>query len=161
MLEGGPGADRLHGGGGVDTVSYAERVNAVRVDLGAAPAVGGEARENDQLDDVENVWGGLGRDTLLGDGRANLLWGGPGRDIVAGRGGADVLVGGPGRDTVRGDGGDDLIAARDGAVDVLQCGGGQDRFAADNGPPGPSDGAGAADRDGIDDVNEVPGQSTP
>ncbi len=156
VLEGGPGADRLHGGGGVDTASYAERVNPVRVDLGASPAVGGEARENDQLDDVENVWGGLGRDTLLGDGRANLLWGGPGRDVVAGRGGADVLVGGPGRDTARGDGGDDLIAARDGAVDVLQCGGGQDRVAVDNGPPGPSDGAGAADRDGIDDPFEIP-----
>ena len=32
----------------------------------------------------------------------------------------------------------------------------QDRFAADNGPPGPSHGAGTADRDGIDDVNEAP-----
>jgi Ca2+-binding RTX toxin-like protein len=75
---------------------------------------------------------------------------------VAGRSGADVLVGGPGRDTARGDAGDDLIAARDGAVDVLQCGGGQDRIAVDNGPPGPSDAPVRPTRDGIDDPFEIP-----
>jgi Ca2+-binding RTX toxin-like protein len=132
VLESGRGADAMEGGGGVDTVSYLERLDRVRVDLGSRAAVQGQSRERDTVTGVENVWGGLGHDTLLGDGNANVLWGGPGRDVVIGRGGADVVAGGPGRDTLRGEAGDDVIAARDGAADVIACGAGADRVATDD-----------------------------
>ncbi len=41
---------------------------------------------------IENVEGGLGSDTLLGDGSSNILTGGKGNDLLDGRGGFDTAA---------------------------------------------------------------------
>ncbi len=52
----------------------------------------------DSLNDIENVIGGGGNDTLVGSGGANSLSGGDGNDHLDGRGGKDILTGGEGAD---------------------------------------------------------------
>src|SRR6185503_10846606 len=54
----------------------------------------------DVYDGIENLTGGAGNDTLVGDGNANRLNGGLGNDLLIGGGGADAFVGGDGTDTV-------------------------------------------------------------
>jgi len=47
----------------------------------------------------ENIIGGTGADTLIGNGLSNTLTGGPGDDTLNGASGNDLLVGGPNNDT--------------------------------------------------------------
>jgi Ca2+-binding RTX toxin-like protein len=86
LVVGGSGADSLDGGDGFDIVSYAGVGSAVRVDLGASTASGGDAA-GDTIAGFEGVIGSTGADTLVGNATDNLL---------AGRGGADSLDGGDG-----------------------------------------------------------------
>src|ERR687891_2771817 len=59
------------------------------------------------------LFGGGGRDRLIGGSRGDTLVGGGGADVLAGRGGGDILVGRAGRDVLkRGGGGDLLIGGR-------------------------------------------------
>jgi Ca2+-binding RTX toxin-like protein len=59
------------------------------------------------------LFGGGGRDRLVGGSRSDTLVGGGGADVLAGRGGGDILVGRAGRDVLkRGGGGDLLIGGR-------------------------------------------------
>src|SRR5581483_2745152 len=115
-----PGADRFEGGVGSDTAKYTAEVDAVDVTLnGSTPVnltLGGVNK--DVLQDVENVWGGLGNDTLIGDGFANTFLGGAGADQLNGAGGNDILngsvgndmlIGGAGRDTMTGGAGFDIF----------------------------------------------------
>lgn len=114
--------DVISGGTGGDTVSYAQRFNAVRVDFDGV-ADDGETGENDQIDaDVEHILGGKAGDTLTGDARANQITGGEGDDRIEGRLGADRFDGGAGNDT---------ILARDGVADTVTCGTGIDTVDAD------------------------------
>ena len=90
LLDGGPGADTLIGGGGEDAVDYSSRTNSVNVSLDGA-ANDGENGENDNVGtDVEDVFGGLGNDTLTGNASDNVFDGGPGADQLSGGGGTDV-----------------------------------------------------------------------
>ena len=75
---------------------------------------------------------GLGGDDLL-RGRAgnDRLHGGRGRDRIFGDTGADLVIGGPGRDRIVGGRGADRIRARDGQLDVINCGPGRDRALVD------------------------------
>ena len=107
-FEGGRGADRLIGGGGNDTASYAGSDQSVRVDLSTKNSEnqvigsGGDA-EGDILTDFENLTGSAHNDRLTGDARNNNLYGGAGNDILsAGAGNDDKLVGGAGADTLNG-----------------------------------------------------------
>ena len=101
ILNGGAGKDALDGGTGVDTVDYGDKTTSVVVTLNGASAtsvtVGGVAE--DTLRNIENVIGGSGNDTLIGDGLANTLVGGAGNDVLRGGAGKDVLDGGAGVDT--------------------------------------------------------------
>lgn len=93
------GADEYVGGAngaGGDTVSFSHRGDDVSADIG-----GGD--DDVDLDDVqttvENVTGGGGDDTLIGNGSANVLSGGAGDDNLAGGqvpgpDGADTFIGG-------------------------------------------------------------------
>jgi acyl-homoserine-lactone acylase len=75
---------------------------------------------------------GLGAaDCLFGGRGADRVAGGPGDDLVRGGGAADRVIGGPGRDRIVGGPGNDVIRAKDGARDVVRCGGGVDRVKAD------------------------------
>jgi Ca2+-binding RTX toxin-like protein len=137
-LVSGPGPDLIVGGDGIDNASYAGRSDPVAVDL--ASGTGGAAGEGDQLAGIEQVTGGNGNDTILGNDAVNILDGGPGNDTVDGRGGDDeifggvgndTLIGGPGNDTLSGDPGDDNLQGGDGA-DSLNGGDGTDQL--DGGP---------------------------
>ena len=73
----------------------------VRVSL--APGVAVRVFGNKIVNDMR---GGIGDDTLLGNGSQDTLWGGDGNDVI---------VGGDGRDDLRGQAGDDLVRGGQGA----------------------------------------------
>jgi hypothetical protein len=118
LLIGGAGADTMRGGTGVDTGSFEDKTASqpVTVTLNNQPDDGQTGGDNVTAD-VENVRGGLGGDTITGDGGSNLLEGGDGGDVIDGGGGLDFLDGGPGNDR---------LLARDGAQDRVTCGDGND-----------------------------------
>jgi Ca2+-binding RTX toxin-like protein len=108
------GQDTIAGGAGLDLLSYAQRTTAVTVDL-STPGGDGEAGENDATStDIENIRGGWGSDTLLGDGQSNDISGGAGADTIDGRGGYDQVRGNADADTI--------IASGDDVDDFVVCG---------------------------------------
>ncbi|MDQ2081666.1 Ig-like domain-containing protein [Xanthobacteraceae bacterium Astr-EGSB] len=108
VLAGGANDDTIDGGDGIDTVSYADDMAGVVVDLAAGTASGDHVG-TDTLIGIENVIGGAGNDTLIGDDAANVLDGGLGNDTIDGGAGNDVLIGGAGNDVLTGGDGDDLL----------------------------------------------------
>ena len=136
LLNGGIGGDTLNGGAGNDTVSYANAApdgdrgelvasgfGDVTVNLAAGTATG--AMGSDFLVGIENVIGGHGNDTLIGDDGRNALSGGGGDDLLQGAGGPDVLLLGEGNDTAMGDRGPDRIVIGLGNA-TIDGGGGED-----------------------------------
>jgi Ca2+-binding RTX toxin-like protein len=131
--------DLFHGGGGIDTVTYAAVTSGVFADLGFGWAyrlnAAGDvpldgsgqplARVRDDLVQIENITGSNSRDTLFGNGLANTLRGEGGNDQIDGRGGDDSLDGGAGNDTVVGGAGNDTVAGGTGD-DSLRGGDGND-----------------------------------
>jgi glucose/arabinose dehydrogenase len=106
----GAGDDDLEGGGGTDTVSYAEVLQAVSVNLSAlTDQATGATIGTDQLTGIENVVGGINNDVLIGDIAANVLLGNLGRDSLAGGDGADTLNGGLGKDRLAGGADNDIF----------------------------------------------------
>src|SRR6185369_12437762 len=101
-IDGGRGADKLDGGAGYDTVTFAGAGQAVQVDLST-----GKSSENDTLQGFEKLVGSRFDDTLTGDGGANRLEGGAGADVLVGGAGDDELEGGQGADTLTGGAGAD------------------------------------------------------
>ena len=93
----------LTGGAGSDTAVYlgVDGIGgtvSITVDLGQAGAQDtGEGV--DILSGIENVTGGAGDDTLVGDGQSNELNGGGGNDVLTGGLEGDMLIGGDGVDT--------------------------------------------------------------
>lgn len=95
-----------------DTVTYAGRTEDISVDLGAGGAVAdgsgyfditvGALGETDKIKNIENITGGAGDDTIIGDNDAdgNILSGGDGADLIMGGLGNDTLTGGNGIDTL-------------------------------------------------------------
>jgi len=98
-IDGGNGNDRIHGGGGDDTI------------------LGG--RGNDRIN------GGGGIDTINGDAGNDWVWGDDGDDVVHGDAGNDHVFGGAGNDQLFGDAGHDAVSGDDGD-DVLHGGLGHD-----------------------------------
>lgn len=146
----GRGSDLLIGGAGGDWVVVSEKW-ALRLDLATAAPQETLGYGLDQVSGIENLCGGQGADTLLGDALANRLIGGAGDDSLCGRGGADLLAGDAGNDMLDGGAGFDwvvfdgagplrvdlrMIAAQDTgagldrltAIEALTGGGGADRL---------------------------------
>lgn len=122
------GADVFVGGPGLDTISYAERTNPVKVTLDGKKD-SGAASEGDQVSsDVENALGGSGDDILTGSEASNILRGNGGNDTLTGGDGNDILDGGAGNDSENGGAGNDLFV--EGAIangaDVFSGGAGID-----------------------------------
>jgi len=100
LLYAGAGANVIDGGGGVDTVSYAQGARAgVRVNLGLTglQATGGSG--TDRLLNVENLIGSAYADALAGGSGSNRLLGGAGNDTLDGGADADSMLGGAGNDS--------------------------------------------------------------
>ena len=110
-MTGGPGNDTLNPttpatsvDGGANTPTGADRVSYERIatpltlaiDAGGGVSVDGTPR----VVGTEELAGGAGNDTMIGNGDTNIMLGGRGDDTIDGRGGVDDLDGGPGRDTV-------------------------------------------------------------
>ncbi len=108
LMHGGAGNDFIDGGSGIDTASWAfaapgsdkneleaSSFGHLDIDLLSGSAQlsrfnGGQ--ETDTLNNIENILGGDGNDTIRGDHGTNLLAGGAGNDLLDGRDGDDVLV---------------------------------------------------------------------
>jgi Ca2+-binding RTX toxin-like protein len=121
-----PGPDRMIGGGGFDTVTYENQFAPVTADLDNIAddgADGGAEGDNAGGDDIEELVGGSGDDTLKGNGQANSI------------------VGGLGSDVLKGFAGDDSLFANDAIHDTVVCGGDTDLASVDlqDGPAGFSD----------------------
>jgi Ca2+-binding RTX toxin-like protein len=91
-------------------------------------------------DGPSTIIGRGGDDQLVAHDFNDTVDGGAGNDQVEGGLGNDVVTGGPGQDTIYGDGtlyrckipfGNDVINARDGEVDNIDCGIGQDKATVD------------------------------
>ena len=126
IIEGGEGGDTMNGNGGVDTLSYVNSDDRVRVTLlevdttastfsatttnwidGSRGHASGDKVFSADLasQTFMNIIGSDHDDDLTGDGRANMLMGGPGEDSLTGKLGSDTIEGGAGADTM--DGGDE------------------------------------------------------
>jgi hypothetical protein len=136
----GGGNDTAAGGGGTDTCTYFNQGGNVTADLRITTQQNTGAGGLDTLTDCENLEGGDGDDTLIGDDNANVIDGGTrGSDT-----GADTLIGLGGNDLLIGVGGPDMLNIRDGGPDTASCGAPT---------PGPPFDAVTADQPGVDTIN--------
>lgn len=97
LIYGSLGDDRIDGGDGIDTVSYADAPGAVDIDLRHGRQNTGSAGV-DTLASIENVIGSSADDHIRGDDGVNVLSGGDGADTIEGGDGSDVMSGGSGAD---------------------------------------------------------------
>lgn len=105
---GGPGRD------GLNYLAIGTGV-AVSLNLGTATGVTGTFGE------IENVTGGSGPDSIIGDLNDNVLFGADGNDTIRGGGGRDSVVGESGNDSLFGQGGVDTLDGGPG-IDFLDGG---------------------------------------
>jgi CSLREA domain-containing protein len=94
-------------GGFVNTVSYANRADAIEADVSSFIGDGGDliGAESDSISGILDVIGGQGADEITGTaGQANTLTGGPGEDTIDAISGADSIF------------------VRDGGPDTADCG---------------------------------------
>lgn len=110
IIYGGLGNDYVDGGAGlVDTVSFANALNGIVVDLGITTAQ--DTHEGlDMIVNIEGVLGSLYDDMIIGDINANLIAGLDGNDTIFGKGGNDTIQSGMGDDYCDGGDGRDLIS---------------------------------------------------
>ncbi len=124
-------ADDLHGGDGVDRLSYNDHPAGIKLTLDGQPGDGSTGEGDNVHDDIETVIGTTLNDVMTGDDLGQDLYGHAGQDTIDGGGGDDLLNGGSGEDVIRGGGGDDTLeGSADG--DFLDGGSGRDLFEGDN-----------------------------
>jgi Ca2+-binding RTX toxin-like protein len=91
--------------GGVDTLKFTSSFQDLKLDL-ASPArqqySTGLFLTLHGAEFIENVIGGNGNDTLIGNSNDNILVGGTGNDVLQGGWGYDILIGGEGSDNLQG-----------------------------------------------------------
>jgi Ca2+-binding RTX toxin-like protein len=105
QVSGGLGADQILGGKGADYVNYFVSQAPVDVDLAAGTADGEGA---DTLEGIENIFGSIFGDDLVGNGRENSIQPLDGDDDVNGGGGIDLIYDGTGPGSEGSDGNDSL-----------------------------------------------------
>lgn len=142
----------LDGGGGRDLLNFSALTTAVSASLSdgsvafaARAANGSTVAFVGQIANFEDLTGGAGNDTLVGNSGHNLLNGGGGDDNLAGGDGNDTILGGAGNDTLNGQAGDDQLLGQAGH-DLLSGGNGRDRL---DGGEGNDSTAGQSDSDTI------------
>ncbi|MCC5983376.1 MAG: right-handed parallel beta-helix repeat-containing protein [Rhodobacteraceae bacterium] len=119
----GTGSNEIDGGGGVNTVSYASVTTSfLTIDLAAGTTTFVALPREDSLENIQNVIGGNGGNTIRGNSQANELRGGAGNDtIVAGGVGAGEL------DLLWGIAGDNVLVSGAGETRMFS-GSGEDVF---------------------------------
>ena len=103
----------LDGGAGSDALDLSRTTTASAVDLPDYFAFGSQIGLI-QFSSIENVRGGSGNDTTIGNNFANQLDGGAGNDTIKGGGGNDTIIGGIGNDRLTGGSGADTFVFRPG-----------------------------------------------
>jgi hypothetical protein len=116
ILAGGSGNDDLSGGPRADAVVYSDAAS-VRVTLDDLANDGPPGEQDNVQIDIETVYGSRGADRLSGNDADNVLDGGDGDDVIDGSGGDDQIFGAAGADR---------LLARDGRLDRVDCGEGED-----------------------------------
>ena len=106
------GGDKFDGGTGKDWIDYRSSTAAVNVNLLTGVGSGGVA-QGDTYKNIENIRGGAGDDTLIGDDTANVIYAGKGSDRVEAGGGNDMIYTAGGYDTVDGGAGIDTVSYAD------------------------------------------------
>jgi Ca2+-binding RTX toxin-like protein len=93
-INGGEGFDILDGESGEDTLDYSEKTTSVYVALNGSTQVHTTVSgvTEDVVKNFENVTGGSGNDTLIGDNNNNVMAGGSGNDTLNGGTGSDTVV---------------------------------------------------------------------
>ena len=125
-LEGNAGNNKLVGGLGTDTVSYANATSGangvgVTVNLSLTSTQNTIAAGTDTLSGFENLTGSQFNDTLTGTTAANVLTGLGGNDMLNGGVGGDWMLGGTGNDTYVVDNVGDVVTELDGeGTDTIQ-----------------------------------------
>jgi acrosin len=99
----------IDGGNGTDLLNYAAYTTGVSVSLLAGTATG-----TDGIRGINNVVGGSGNDSLIGDDEVNRLEGRGGNDTINAARGNDTILGGSGDDSLFGGDGDDRIDGNEG-----------------------------------------------
>ena len=127
----GVGADDLHGGTGVDLLSYNERTKAIGLSLDELPGDGSTGENDNVHGDIETIIATTLADRLSGSDLGQDLYGNGGNDTIDGLGGDDLLNGGTGDDIIRGGDGDDAVQGSAGG-DFIDGGPGRDLFEGDN-----------------------------
>ena len=102
----------IKGGGGIDTLTFSNSVNAITADLSSGTASGDGS---DTIENIENLVGSAYNDTLTGSSVANQLQGGAGNDTLSGGDGNDILEGESGSDTLIGGAGADTLDGGEGS----------------------------------------------
>ncbi len=105
--------------GGWSTLSAAQLANLGNGHLARANVFNAMLYNGNTASLVEDVKGGSGNDTILGNQADNHLWGNGGNDSLVGGLGADTLVGGAGLNTLYGGAGDDIYVVAN-AADVVR-----------------------------------------
>ncbi len=123
-INGSDGADYISGGPGNDSVFYSQRQDNLNIDISdGKKSNDGAPGEGDSVQtDVENVFGGNGNDSIVGNSSANVISGGGGNDTIMGGDGNDKLIGSRGNDTLLGQGGTNLYSIADGERDDFDGG---------------------------------------
>lgn len=94
--------------GTIDNLFFLAQNAGVNVDLLNKIGSAGDAA-GDSINNIQDVFGSLGNDTITGDGNDNSIDGWLGNDFISGGGGNDILNGGLGDDTLNGGAGNDII----------------------------------------------------
>jgi Ca2+-binding RTX toxin-like protein len=106
------GSDTVTDISGVDQLYFVGSTAALSVNLGLTTTQMVNANLTLKLDNnasIENIYGGAGDDTLIGNGLKNLLYGFAGNDVLSGGDENDTLNGGLGADSIDGGSGNDAI----------------------------------------------------
>lgn len=102
----------ISGGGGIDRLNFGAFTTGVSASLRDGSVSFAGTAFVGQVAQFENISGGSGNDTLIGDDAANSLDGGSGDDTVRGEGGDDVIAVGLGNDSIDGGSGNDLLVGQ-------------------------------------------------
>ncbi len=102
LIEGLAGADTIDGGSGNDTVSYAQSLSAVNIDIGSTGAQSGGDAQGDILLNIESIIGSRFDDVIKTSASGNDIDAGYGDDIITlyGTITAHNIDGGSGNDTL-------------------------------------------------------------